>query len=80
MSCFPTAFPYDAPCRATVHHLRLARLDINGEPLNADDVATWGQKCSYNKDVYTIVNEMCIEVHGHGICGSLTALRQCCKR
>ena len=76
VSCFPTSFPIDAPCIATVHRLRLARLDEWGEPLNADDVATWGHECNDKKDVYTIINEMCIEVHGHGICGSLTMLRQ----
>jgi hypothetical protein len=76
VSCFPRSFPINAPCLATVHRLRLARFDDGGEPLDADDVATWGHKCNNNEDVYTIVNEMCIEVHGHGICGSLTMLRQ----
>lgn len=76
VSCFPRSFPVDAPCLATVHHLRLARLDDRGEALDADDVATWGHKSSNNEDVDTIINEMCIEVHGHGICGSLTMLRQ----
>lgn len=76
VSCFPRSFSPDAPCIATVHRLRLTRLDDGGEPLDADDVATWGHKCNDNEDVYTIISEMCIEVHGHGICGSLTMLRQ----
>tara|TARA_Y100000768_G_scaffold377615_1_gene351051 strand:- start:6176 stop:6982 length:807 start_codon:yes stop_codon:yes gene_type:complete len=75
VSCFPKSFPVDAPCLATVHHLRLVRLDLLGEPLNADDVATWALT-SDNKDLCTIISEMCIEVHGHGICGSVTTLRQ----
>ncbi len=76
VSCFPSSFPVDAPCLATVHHLQLARLDDYGDPLDANDVATWGAKCNRNENVSTIVNEMCIEVHGRGICGSLTMLRQ----
>tara|TARA_B100000963_G_scaffold205514_1_gene178928 strand:+ start:855 stop:1667 length:813 start_codon:yes stop_codon:yes gene_type:complete len=76
VSCFAKFFPRNAPCLATIHRLRLNRINSYGDALNADDVATWDAKHNDNSDVSTIVSDMCIEVHGHGICGSMTTLRQ----
>ena len=63
-------FPTDAPCIATVHRLKLARI-------NCDEVASdvspeaWAKK----EGTFTCITDMCIEVHGVGICGSETSLR-----
>lgn len=75
VSFFRKIFPRDAPCLATVHSLRLNRVNDSGNCLNADDVATWAH-VDDKEGIATIVSDMCIEVHGHGICGSITALRQ----
>lgn len=75
VSCFPKFFPDTAPCFAVIHRLRLNRLNSYGDALNADDVTTWDYRRD-TSDISTIVSDMCIEVCGHGICGSITTLRQ----
>tara|TARA_B100001094_G_C18153153_1_gene784880 strand:- start:1091 stop:1906 length:816 start_codon:yes stop_codon:yes gene_type:complete len=75
VSCFPNCFPKTAPCLAVIHRLRLNRLNSYGDAVNADDVTTWGYTRD-SSDLSTIVSDMCIEVRGHGICGSMTTLRQ----
>lgn len=75
VSCFPKFFPDKAPCFAVIHRLRLNRINNYGDSLNADDITTW-EYTRDNSDVSTIVSDMCIEVCGHGICGSMTTLRQ----
>jgi hypothetical protein len=69
-------FPPDAPCIATVHRLKLGRV-------NHDEVASdvgpeaWVQRygAEARDNTFTSITDMCIEVHGVGICGSETSLR-----
>lgn len=69
VSCFWCHFPKNAPCLATIHHLKLVRLNASG--VLVTDKASWEAW-----DHATIITDMCIEVHGYGICGSETTLRQ----
>ena len=69
-------FPPDAPCIATVHRLKLGRV-------NRDEVASdvspkaWVKRygAEARDDTFTSITDMCIELHGVGICGSETSLR-----
>ena len=69
-------FPPDAPCIATVHRLKLGRV-------NHDEVASdvgpeaWVKRygAEARDNTFTSITDMCIEVHGVGICGSETSLR-----
>jgi len=74
VSCFCRYFPNDAPCLATIHKLKLARLDGDGNLVTKR--SAWGDKDMANENMSTIITDMCIEVHGYGICGSETTLRQ----
>ena len=71
VTCFWRHFPKHAPCLATIHRLKLIRLDHNG-----DHLTTPPWTVNNDDDVQTVITDMCIEVHGYGICGSETALRQ----
>ncbi len=75
VSCFPRHFPKEAPCLATIHRLKMVRLDPFGyldTTARAWEVRDSGEYRHYR----TIITDMCIEVHGYGICGSETTLRQ----
>lgn len=69
-------FPPDAPCIATVHRLKLARVNHDEA---ASDVGpeAWVKRygAETREDTFTSITDMCIEVHGVGICGSETSLR-----
>ena len=69
-------FPPEAPCIATVHRLKLARISHDEA---ASDVGpeAWVKKYGpeTREDTFTSITDMCIEVHGVGICGSETSLR-----
>ena len=74
VSCFSRYFPTDAPCLATIHKLKLVRLDGDGNLVTKR--SAWDVNDTANSDMCTIITDMCIEVHGYGICGSETTLRQ----
>lgn len=74
VSCFWNHFPKNAPCLATIHHLKLVRL--NGCGVLDTDKAAWEVKDRAYADHTTIITDMCIEVRGYGICGSESTLRQ----
>tara|TARA_X000000368_G_scaffold107582_1_gene83597 strand:+ start:1766 stop:2530 length:765 start_codon:yes stop_codon:yes gene_type:complete len=78
VSCFWHHFPKNAPCLATIHHLKLVRL--NGCGVLVTDKAAWEVKDRAYADHTTIITDMCIEVHGYGICGSEATLRQALQR
>lgn len=65
-------FPTEAPCIATVHRLKLARVNYDEVACNASPEA-WVP--ADDEDTFTSITDMCIEVHGVGICGSETSLR-----
>ena len=69
-------FPPDAPCIATVHRLKLGRVNHDEA---ASDVSPEAWVKRYGAEApdnaFTSITDMCIEVHGVGICGSETSLR-----
>ena len=69
-------FPPDAPCIATVHRLKLARVN-HDEAVSDVGPEAWVKRYgpATREDTFTCVTDMCIEVHGVGICGSETSLR-----
>ena len=69
-------FPTDAPCIATVHRLQLTRIS-HDEAASDVSPAAWVKKYGRptREDTFTSITDMCIEVHGVGICGSETSLR-----
>lgn len=72
VSIFSDFFPKDAPCIATVHRLKLGR--VSYEEI-ACDVSPKVWTTVDDEDTFTNITDMCIEVHGVGICGSETSLR-----
>ena len=72
VSIFSAFFPNDAPCIATVHRLKLGR--VNPDEIACDvSPEVWVERD--DDDTFTSITDMCIEVHGVGICGSETSLR-----
>mgnify|MGYP003323303615 CR=1 FL=1 len=69
-------FPPDAPCIATVHRLKLARVSPD-EAVSDVSPEAWMQRYGSERREapFTSITDMCIEVHGVGICGSETSLR-----
>ena len=67
-------FPTDAPCIATVHRLKLGRVNHNEVACDTSPGA-WTWVPADDEDTFTSITDMCIEVHGVGICGSETSLR-----
>ena len=69
-------FPPDAPCIATVHRLKLTRVNHDEA---ASDVSpeAWVKRygAETRESTFTSITDMCIEVHGVGVCGSETSLR-----
>lgn len=81
VSIFKEAFPIAKPLIATVHRLKLARINGEGELVDAPSQKDWAyQNLALSRvqfpKVRTVITDMCIEVHGRGICGSEAALRQ----
>jgi hypothetical protein len=74
VSIFSAFFPEDAPCIATVHRLKLARVNCNEVACDTSPEA-WKFVPADDDDTFTSITDMCIEVHGVGICGSETSLR-----
>ena len=76
VSIYSDHFPRDAPCIATVHRLKLARIDHDEAACDVSPEA-WARAWVRKEDdmVFTSITDMCIEVHGVGICGSETSLR-----
>jgi len=72
VSIFSAFFPKDAPCIATVHRLKLGRVS-RGEIACDVSPEVWAE--GDDEDTFTSITDMCIEVHGVGICGSETSLR-----
>ena len=73
VSIFSAWFPTHAPCIATVHRLKLARVNCDEVACNASPEA-WVRTAD-DDDTFISITDMCIEVHGVGICGSETSLR-----
>ena len=73
VSMYSDWFPPEAPCIATVHRLKLAL--INSDEAACDvSPAAWVTTFE-ETGVFTGITDMCIEVHGVGICGSEVSLR-----
>lgn len=72
VSIFSAFFPTEAPCIATVHRLKLARVNYDEVACDASP-ETWVP--ADDENTFTSITDMCIEVHGVGICGSETSLR-----
>ena len=76
VSIFDGDFDDDKKCIATVHRLKLMRINDDGDILNARDVHEWKDDRMRDDTIETVVSEMCIEIHGQGICGSEYTLRK----
>ena len=77
VSLFHDDFEDGHKCIATVHRLKLLRMNDNGGYQNTRGGAReWEHVGRHNNDpTTTIVGEMCIEIHGEGVVGSEYALR-----
>ena len=76
VSLYSEWFPQEAPCIATVHRLKLSR--VNSDEITSDVspaawIRKWGPEIA--DQTFTSITDMCIEIHGVGICGSETSLR-----
>ena len=76
VSIYSQFFPPEAPCIATVHRLKLTR--VNSDEITTDvSPAAWVPRYGpeTGDSTFTSIVDMCIEVHGVGICGSEVSLR-----
>ena len=78
VSMYSDWFPPEAPCIATVHRLKLTRISPDETASDVSPAAwmhRWGPETADDDKAFTSITDMCIEVHGVGICGSETSLR-----
>ena len=76
VSMFHRDFKDGHKCIATVHRLKLLRLlEDAGDYLNTRDRKEWEYERLNDDSTFTVVGEMCIEIHGEGVVGSEYALR-----
>lgn len=76
VSIYTEFFPPEAPCIATVHRLKLTRVnhdEITSDVSPAAWTTRWGPETG--DSTFTSITDMCIEIHGVGICGSEVSLR-----
>ena len=76
VSIFFDDFEYDDWLLATIYKLKLKKINSEGNFLDASDASHWTDDNMCNDINDTIVSDMCIEVHGQGIAGSVWTLRR----
>ena len=76
VSIYSQFFPPEAPCIATVHRLKLTRVNQD-EVITDVSPAVWIPRLGpeTGDSTFTSITDMCIEIHGVGICGSEVSLR-----
>ena len=78
VALFPQLFDDEAHCLATVHRLALGLVATEGvhEHLDARDLHVWGDYAAGTGSEQVLIRDLCVEVHGVGVCGSEFCLRQ----